>query len=189
MSLSILEKPTIRRQVAPLSVAAYHRLRDWGAVGIKTEFIEGLVIEKVTKSPLHEYIIEVIQEFLAQTCPKGYRTRKEGPLTLSDSEPEPDISVVKGSPRDFRRQHPSSAELVVEVAVSSLELDREKAPIYARAGIPSYWLVKPTAKQVDVYGQPRDGQYTRLNVLKETDRLLTWYGAELALSELFDQDY
>jgi Uma2 family endonuclease len=185
MNIPVLEIPSIRRRVAPLSLTAYHRLRDSDAVGVKTELIEGVVIEKVTKSPLHEYIAEVLQDFFSRTLHGGYMVRKEGPLTLSDSEPEPDLSIVKGTLRNYRERHPSGAELVVEIAITSLELDREKALIYARAGIPVYWLVLPDRRQVEVHRRPEDGRYRQRTVLGAADRLVTWYGADLAVRELF----
>ena len=78
----------------------------------------------------------------------------ERPLTLADSEPEPDFCVVRGQKAEFCVKHPTTAELVVKVAVSSLEIDRVKALIYAEAGVREYWIVCPGEKRVEVYRQP-----------------------------------
>ena len=59
-------------------------------------------------------------------------------MTLNDSEPEPDVAVVPGSVEDYRSAHPSTAVLIIEVAVSSEDVDREKAELYASAGIKEY---------------------------------------------------
>lgn len=91
--------------------------------------------------------------------------RQEGPLTFTDSEPEPDLSVVRGLPESYRHAHPTAAELVVEVAVSSLEIDRLKALIYAEAGVPEYWIVCPEEKQVEVYRQPGAQGFAERTVL------------------------
>jgi Uma2 family endonuclease len=75
--------------------------------------------------------------------PLGWRVRVQLAITTSDSEPEPDLAVVCGSIRDHARRHPAPHEivLVIEVAASSLTVDRAKARLYARAGIPAYWIV------------------------------------------------
>ena len=66
---------------------------------------------------------------------------KEDPLTLADSEPEPDLAVIDGKIKDYDYIRVTTARLVIEVSVSSLALDRAKAAIYAAAGIPEYWIV------------------------------------------------
>ena len=73
---------------------------------------------------------------------------------MADSEPEPDLAVVRGPRADYRTAHPATAQLVIEVAVSSIEIDRVKALIYAEAGVPVYWIVCPQTKQVEVYRKP-----------------------------------
>ena len=66
-----------------------------------------------------------------------------GPDPLDDeSEPEPDLAVVRGEPIHFLEAHPAVPALVVEVAETSLQLDRElKGGLYARAGLPEYWMI------------------------------------------------
>lgn len=78
------------------------------------------------------------------------------PLALeSDSEPEPDIAIMVGTPRDYRNEHPHTAELFVEVADSTLGYDRErKMKIYAQAGIPEYWILNLLDQQLEMYRQP-----------------------------------
>jgi len=85
--------------------------------------------------------------------------RQEAPLTFADSEPDPDIAVVRGRESDFIATHPSAAELVIEVAVSSAALDRENASLYAEAGVKEYWIILAAERRVEVYRLPRDGRY------------------------------
>src|SRR5437667_4293677 len=132
---AILEIPEVRQRLSPLSVEEYHRLGEFNENGRRTELIRGFVIEKISKSPLHATIGALLYDSLAAQLPRGCIIRKEEPLTLADSEPEPDISIVRGSHRDFAAAHPSTAELLVEVAVSSPELDRRNATLYAEAGV------------------------------------------------------
>jgi len=90
---------------------------------------------------------------------------REDPLTLTDSEPEPDIAIVRGAEGEFFTSHPKTAELVVEVAVSSPALDRENASLYAEAGVKEYWIILATERQVEVYRRPEDGHYQETSVL------------------------
>jgi Uma2 family endonuclease len=78
------------------------------------------------------------------------------PLALTDdSEPEPDVAVVTGNPREYRDAHPTTALLIVEVADATLPYDRErKANLYARAGIADYWIVNLLDRCLEVYRRP-----------------------------------
>jgi Uma2 family endonuclease len=152
---TLLENPAIRRRVARLSVEDYHRLPE-----LPVELLRGTIIDKMSKSPLHRSAAHILRDILLRQLPAGCLLFGEAPLTVGDSEPEPDLFIAKGSQESFRHTHPTTAELVIEVAVSSLEQDRVKALIYAEAGVPEYWIVRPEDKCVEVYRQP-DGQNYR----------------------------
>ena len=94
---------------------------------------------------------------MATAFGEGWHPRLQAPLALGEhSEPEPDIAVVAGVPRDYVAAHPSTAALVVEVADSSLRLDRRfKAALYARAGLREYWIVNLVDRTLEVYRNPR----------------------------------
>src|SRR5919108_2957704 len=156
---AILEIPEVRQRVSRLSVAEYHRLDEFNENGRRTELIRGIVIEKMSKSPLHRTIASLLYRSLLAQLPEGYSVWKEEPLTLLDSEPEPDISVTRGTEKDFAAAHPTTAELVVEVAVSSPTLDRENASLYAEAGVKEYWIILGSERQVEVYRRPEQGRY------------------------------
>ena len=183
--IELLERPAVRHQVAPLSVEGYHRLRDWGLVPIKSELLNGLIVEKLTKSPLNTLILHRLYNHLAADLPAGLQLRKEDPLTLATSEPEPDIAIVAGSIEDYRDRHPDTALMVAEVAVSSSELDRAKADLYAQAGVPSYWLVSPAEGIVEVYTGPGATSYENVERHGAGQVLSTWYGATIDIDALF----
>jgi Uma2 family endonuclease len=183
--IELLERPAVRHQVALLSVDAYHTLRDLGLVREKTELLNGVIVEKMTKSPLHTFLAHRLYDYLSVDLPPGYQLRKEDPLTLATSEPQPDLSVVAGDAETFRDQHPITAELVVEIAVSSVEIDRAKADLYAAAGVPTYWLVLAEAAAVDVYTEPGPAGYGQVRRLWADDSLCSWYGRPIVLDELF----
>ncbi len=152
---ALLENPAIRQRVTRLSVEDYHRLPE-----LPVELLRGNIIDKTSKSPLHSAVSYELREILSRQLSPGLIILTEAPLTTPDSEPEPDITVVRGSFAELRHAHPTTAELVIEVAVSSLELDRVKALIYAEAGVKEYWIVRPEDKCVEVFRQP-DGQNYR----------------------------
>lgn len=144
----------------PLGVKAYRTLGELGFLPEKTELLYGQVFHKLSKSPLHSFLSEFLEDRLRGVMMPGCHVRGEEPLTLDDSEPEPDLAVVRGRREDFRQAHPTTAELVIEVCVSSHEYDRSKLRAYATADVKECWLVLGPEQQIDVYRQPRDGQYT-----------------------------
>ena len=145
----------------PLSVEAYHRLGEAGLIPDNTELLYGFVYHKMSKSPLHSYLVQVLQDQLARAFPEGCVIRTEQPLTCADSEPEPDLAVVQGSREDYRDAHPHTAELVIEVCVSSHEYDRSKLQAYASAGVRECWCILVPERQIEVHWQPADKGFSR----------------------------
>ena len=158
---ALLENPEIRRHAFAVPVEAYHRLTE----GMRTELLRGTIIEKMSKSPLHIFIAHELRDILAKQIAPEFIVLLEGSMTTSDSEPEPDVTVVPGPLARYRRAHPGTAELVIEVAVTSLEIDRVKAGIYAEAGVKEYWIVCPEKKCVEVYRQPGTNGYAERTMI------------------------
>jgi Uma2 family endonuclease len=144
----------------PLSVAAYRVLGESGLVPENTELLYGFVYKKMSKSPFHSFLLQFLHEALTRVLPNGRLLRTEQPIMCGESEPEPDLAVVAGRKEDFRDDHPHSAELVIEVCVSSPDYDRSKLRAYATAGIKECWLVVGPEKKIEVYRLPKDGQFT-----------------------------
>jgi Uma2 family endonuclease len=98
--------------------------------------------------------------------------RMQDPIALDDnSEPEPDIAVVRIEPFDYATHHPTPSEvyLIIEVADSSLTFDREiKAKIYARSGIADYWVLNVGDRQLHVFREPTENGYQSEVILAET---------------------
>lgn len=156
---SIIESPEIQRAVVPMSVEFYHASGELGWVDENVELLHGIPVEKMSKSPEHEYFVRLLFRLLEEIVPEDHFVTKESPLTTVDSEPEPDLMVVEGEERSFRTSHPSTAALVVEVSVSTIERDRLKAAIYASAGVEEYWIVDPSRKAITVLGSPEGNNY------------------------------
>jgi len=158
-------------QIWPLSVAAYRVLGEAGLIPRNTELIGGFVYTKMSKSPLHSYLVQFLHDALAAALPVGCLLRTEQPLTCGDSEPEPDLAVVAGLKEDFRKDHPHTAELVIEVSITSHDYDRSKLPAYAAAGVKECWLVLGPEKQIETHSLAKDGQYTLHSVHGPGDSL------------------
>jgi Uma2 family endonuclease len=188
MSMSaILEIPEVRQRVSRLTVEEYHRLDEFNENGRRTELIRGIVIEKMSKSPLHSSLGRRLYELIRRLAPAGFIVCREDPLTLTDSEPEPDVSVVRGTEEQFLEAHPKSAELVIEVAVSSPGLDRELASLYAEAGVKEYWIVLAAQRQIEVYRRPEQGAYREIRTVgvNETIECVSVPGVSVRVSEIF----
>ena len=154
----ILSQPAFQQRALPLSVAAWHQMIDKGLAPERAELIRGVIIEKMSKSFLHTKLADALIEFLRAAVSGLFWIRQEAPLTLADSEPEPDISIVDGR-RDDYHAHPVTARLVVEVSVSSLLVDREMASVYAEANVAEYWIVNAAERCIEVYRAPVNGRY------------------------------
>jgi len=89
--IAILESPDIRERTLPISVETYHWMIEHDMVRQRAELIRGVIVEKMSKSSLHEFLVKRLYDRLLRTLGDGWHLRKEGPLTLQDSEPEPDI--------------------------------------------------------------------------------------------------
>ena len=110
----------------------------------------------------HMAAMTLIENSLRAVFGENDTIRAQMPLAFDpDSEPEPDLAVVTGTPRDYRDEHPNTAELVVEIADATLTYDRtKKTALYAQAGIQEYWILNLINRQLEVYRQPYAGQAT-----------------------------
>lgn len=186
----LLELANFRERQIPLSVDAYHALGDMGFIPEKTELLEGFVVEKMPKSPLHNYVVYWLANAFRLFLGAGVLVREEKPLSLgSFSEPEPDIAVVAGDAADFLAGNPKTALLVVEVACSTLAADRTKAAIYANAGVPEYWIVRAEERVIELYSSPQGAEYRESRTLSANDDFVSRQlpGFKLDWSRLFPQ--
>ena len=184
---AILDLPEVRARVAPLSVESYEALTEAGTLEKQAELIRGVIVNKMPKSPLHRKLTKRIFVHFLALQRLDLVAFTEAPLRLTDSMPEPDVMIVRGDESDYDAKHPTTAELVVEVAVSSAALDRENASLYAEAGVPEYWIVLGTEREVEVYRQPENGVYQqkRLYSVGETLECAGVSGSQVVLADWF----
>jgi hypothetical protein len=183
---------SISEPIWRLSVEQYHSMITTGILeeDAQLELLEGLLIAKMTKNPRHRLSTGLLQDALLSILPPNYHLNLQEPITLKDSEPEPDLAIILGQRLDFRDRHPDAAslELVVEVADTSLERDRiMKQRIYARAGIPIYWILNLGDRQLEVYTQTNQEEsvYKECQIFTATESVgLTLRGNESAVGSI-----
>lgn len=161
-----------------LSVAQYHDMIQSGILtdDDPVELLEGWLVTKIPKSPRHSFATQETRDVLAEIIPQGWHINVQEPITTDDSEPEPDVLVVRGSRRDYIERHPAPAEvaLVIEVADATLQRDRTlKERLYASAGITTYWILNLQDEQLEVYTEPtgegEQATYARRTIYKASD--------------------
>jgi Uma2 family endonuclease len=122
----------------------------------KVELLDGLLVVKEPRSSAHASALLAAHGALVKAFGPGYSVRPGLPIALDDdSEPEPDLAVVKGGPWTYRRRHPAKPLLALEVSMTSRAKDRLlKGGLYSRAGIRDYWGVNLVDEVLEVYRQP-----------------------------------
>ena len=160
-SLTTQQIPT--EPIWPVSVALYHQMIGAGIVteDDPVELINGWLVTTMPKNPPHSLTTQLIRDALAQLLTSDWHVRDQEPITLATSEPEPDLAIVRGSPRAYRDHHPAPADvaMVIEVADATLQRDRTtKLTLYAEARIPVYWIVNLPEHQIEVYSAPYDSE-------------------------------
>jgi Uma2 family endonuclease len=140
------------------SRAEYERLIELGVFqpGEAIELLGGELVVAEPQGAAHYTAIVKTMRALQAAFGAGWTVRMQGPIGLDDeSEPEPDVAVVRGTVEDYSRAHPQRPALTVEVAESSLIIDRQhKASLYARAGLSDYWIVNLVDRVLEVYREP-----------------------------------
>lgn len=148
-----------------LDVTTYDQMVASGALeGQRVELLEGLIVDMSPQSPRHSAVLEVLVRHFRHT---ESWLRVQLPLAIPpDSEPEPDLALVAKRPPADR--HPRTALLVIEVAVSSHAIDRGvKSQLYARAGVPVYWLIDVPCRVIEVRTHPCADGYERCQIYPE----------------------
>lgn len=139
------------------SLAEFYHLGEIGWFrGQEAELLNGEILVMSPQGALHYLCLERVADAVGRAFGAGYFVRRQAPLELDqETDPEPDVAVVRGG-IDDQRQHPSTALLVVEIALTSLAHDRErKAALYALAGVEGFWIVNLVDRQLEVRRRPQ----------------------------------
>ena len=151
-----------------LSTAEYDRMVAAGVLdGLKVELLDGLLVDVTPQGEEHHRLIQAVTAVFAA---RPRLLRVQGPLDVADGwVPEPDVALAERDPDPKR--HPATAFIVVEVAISAHAQARRKAPVYARAGIPVYWIVDAPGHAIVEYTEPTADGYAAVTELRGDDVL------------------
>lgn len=179
------------KTLAKWSVEDYHRLIDAGILASRrVELLAGEIIEMSPESPLHYSLTAEGSDYLKELLKEKAYVRQNGPITLSDSEPCPDISIVKLPKQRYRDRHPNANDIfwLIEVSQSTLDYDlNEKKLVYAKAGIQEYWVIDVKAIQIHIFRQPIGGNYSfQLTVKQGTISSISFPNLEISIAPLLN---
>ncbi|MFB8792927.1 MAG: Uma2 family endonuclease [Microcoleus sp.] len=185
----ITEAPfTIRKW----TVKEYHKLGEMGVFHPeeRVELLSGNIIKMSAKGTAHTSALGRTDRLLQNLFGNLAWVRMQDPIALDDnSEPEPDIAVVRIDPFDYATHHPTPSEvyLIIEVADSSLTFDREiKAKAYARSGIADYWVLNVNNRQLHIFREPAVDGYQSELILGENGSIspLQFPTVNIAIQEM-----
>ncbi|HHP7230940.1 MAG TPA: Uma2 family endonuclease [Xenococcaceae cyanobacterium] len=145
----------------------WHQLVETGVLARQNvEFIEGEIVEMSPEGIPHSFSNESIGNYLRKLLGEVAIVRERYPITLDNSEPQPDITIVR-HPRDIYRTHhpyPEDIYLLIEISNSTLKFDLStKAALYARNQISEYWIVDLLNKKLIVHTHPTGNGYSRID--------------------------
>lgn len=174
------------------TVEEYHQMIEAGILNEddNIELLDGRIVETSPQTPIYAATTQRSSDYIKELLAGQAHVRMQLPITLATSEPEPDIAVVCIDPGAYRDHHPNPSEilLLIEVSYATLQIDRrEKAPIYARANIPEYWILDVAVREAYIYRNPAPGGYQSEIVVADNAaiRMLAFPEIEFSFSELF----
>lgn len=177
MSIAEMERAAVQAQPPARDTRARHRwtVADYhkmGEVGLlsedeRVELIEGEIIEMAPIGSGHASSVKHLNRLFSLLVSDKAIVSVQDPIVLADrAEPQPDLAILKWRGDYYKSAHPQAEDvlLLIEVADTTARYDREvKVPLYARHGIPEVWLFDLTQPQLEVYRNPVDGQYARVD--------------------------
>lgn len=159
------------KTLAKWSVDDYHCMIQAGILRDRhVELLAGEIVEMSPETPIHYTTAKRGAKYLEELLIGRADVRFNGPITLSNSEPEPDIAIVRLPESNYSDRHPGPDDIfwIIEVANTSLKKDLElKTSIYADASIQEYWVLNLSTKQIIVFRYPQNGQYTLEQIFEE----------------------
>lgn len=176
--------------LAKWTVNEYHRMIQVGILqDRRVELLAGEIHEMTPEGPPHTFYGGSLADFFRYRLGNRALVREAHPITLADSEPEPDIAIVRGSWPNYRQRHPGPEDifLLVEISDSSLTKDLElKKSIYAAAGIQEYWVLDLTKLRLIMFRNPqRDNYQSRQEFQEGAIAPIAFPDIEILLSQLF----
>jgi len=176
---------TVKLQKRLIKVDEYHLMGEVGILGEKgIELIEGELIKMSPTGSKHASCVNRLNKLFNRLLVEEI-VAVQNPIILDDfSEPEPDLAILKYQEDFYAKAHPTPQDvrLLIEVSDSTLDADREiKAPLYAKVGIPEYWIVNIEAQQIEVYYAPKLGNYQQKEIFEINDEVKAQFSAQITL--------
>jgi len=178
-TLTTIPKPKERIANDPLllrrwSVVEYHKMFELGVLNPneRVELLEGWIVNKMPQNPPHVSTVTRIVLIVGRFLPKNWTMRVQAPVTLNDSEPEPDILLARGEVETYDSRHPKPKDIgiLIEVGDSTVLADRRyKGILYAQEKVPEFWLINIVKRKVEVYTRPRAGKYQKVVAYTEKE--------------------
>ncbi len=157
--MSALPAPTPKR----FTKEEFYKLGELGFASERSELIHGEIIEMPAIGPEHADITNLLIALIAKRLPEGWLLRCDSPLDLGDSQPQPDIALVRGTREMYRHAHPKTADLIIEVAQSSRDYDlKTKSALYAQAGVQEYVVIDVASQKLFIHGDPSVAGYKKI---------------------------
>lgn len=152
------------------SIDEWHQLVDSGVLeGKPVELLDGDIVEMSPEGIDDSYTNRSVANYLRELLPNQAYVSEGHPITLDNSEPEPDIAIVRLPENIYRAHHPYPEDIywLIEVSNRTLQKDLEQKSItYARNGIPEYWVIDLVNKKLIVHTQPQNSKYTQISDYK-----------------------
>lgn len=149
--------------LAKWSVKDYHLMIESGVLSDRSvELLEGDIVEMSPEGPLHRFINDTAAEYLRELLRGRAKIFEAHPITLSDSEPEPDIAIVRLPNTNYLTRHPYPNDIywLIEISNTTLEDDLgKKKKIYAKAKVDEYWIIDLKAAEIIIFREPSGNDY------------------------------
>ncbi|MEM7594704.1 MAG: Uma2 family endonuclease [Cyanobacteria bacterium P01_A01_bin.83] len=171
------------------SIEEWHELVNLGLLeGKPVEFLEGEIIEMSPEGVEHSYTNRSVVKYLRRLFEGKAEVIQAQPITLDNSEPEPDITVARLPETIYRHHHPYPQDIyfLVEISKRTLKKDLEQKIItYARNSIPEYWVIDLVNKKLITHTQVQDHKYSQVAEYRTgTVSTLAFPDIEVALDQL-----
>jgi Uma2 family endonuclease len=170
-----LAKPQLK--TFRLNVSQYHQMNEAGILSEndRVELINGQIIEMSPIGRRHAACVDRINRLFSNILGIKVIVSVKNPIILNNlSEPEPDIALLQPRADFYESGHPQPKDifLLIEVADSSLEYDREvKIPLYASSGITEVWLVDIYEQVIIIYRYPSEDGYSEMQTLSRGEKM------------------
>ena len=170
------------------TVEDYHQIIASGVLeGKSVELLQGEIVTMSPEKPIHSSRIDTVADYLRNLLQGIAKVREAHPVTLDNSEPEPDIAIVRLQADNYASRHPYPQDIYLSIEVSNNSLSKdleEKSVIYAQNGIPEYWVIDLRHNTLWLFRQPEQNGYADKQELVSTINPVAFPNTTIEVSKL-----